>query len=406
LHPIQSINEEITIMSVARKIHTAMQRSSFIREMFEKGARLKAEHGADNVFDFSLGNPNVPPPEAFSRTLLDVVSACGPDSHCYMSQPGYAQARESVAAFLTKEQGVAFQAQDVIMTCGAAGALNVILKALLDPGDEVIVPTPRFVDYHFYIDNHGGVIRLAPTREDFTLDIDAIAAAINDKTKAVLINSPNNPTGQIYSAQSLAALGRLLTDRSRALDRIIYLISDEPYRKIVFDGHEVPSIFAAYEQSIVATSYSKDLSIPGERIGFAAVHPSAVHKDEIMAAMILTIRILGFINAPSLMQRVVADLQGACSDIGEYARKRELLCNGLADAGYDFVTPPGTFYLFPRSPIEDDVAFVNELMQELILTVPGTGFVGPGYFRIAFCVDDDTIVRAMPGFKRVMQKYK
>lgn len=393
-------------MSVARKIQTAMQQSSWIREMFEKGARLRAEHGVDNVFDFSLGNPNVPPPEDFSRTLLDVVSACGPDSHCYMSQPGYHHARESVAAFLTKEQGVTFQAQDVMMTCGAAGALNVILKALLDPGDEVIVPTPRFVDYHFYIDNHGGVMRLAPTLEDFTLDIDAIAAAINDKTKAVLINSPNNPTGQIYSAESLAALGRLLTDRSRSLDRIIYLVSDEPYRKIVFDGHEVPSIFTAYEQSIVATSYSKDLSIPGERIGFAAVHPLALHKDEIMAAMALTIRILGFINAPSLMQRVVADLQGVCSDVSEYARKRELLCNGLADAGYDFVTPPGTFYLFPKSPIEDDVAFVNELMQELILTVPGTGFVGPGHFRIAFCVDDDTIVRAMPGFRRVMQKYK
>lgn len=393
-------------MSVAQKIRTAMTQSFWIREMFEKGARLKAEHGADNVFDFSLGNPNVPPPEAFGRTLLDVVSTCGSDSHCYMSQPGYLQVRESVAAFLTKEQGMAFQAQDVMMTCGAAGALNVILKALLDPGDEVIVPTPCFVDYNFYIDNHGGTIRLVPTLEDFTLDIDAIAAAINDKTKVVLINSPNNPTGQIYSAESLAALGRLLTDRSRALDHIIYLVSDEPYRKIVFDDHEVPSIFAAYEQSIVATSYSKDLSIPGERIGFAAVHPSAVHKDEIMAAMALTIRILGFVNAPSLMQRVVADLQGACVDIGAYTRKRELLCNGLADAGYDFVTPPGTFYLFPKSPIEDDAAFVSELMQELILTVPGTGFVGPGYFRIAFCVDDDTIIRAMPGFKRVMQTYK
>lgn len=393
-------------MSVAQKIRTAMNQSFWIRQMFEKGARFKAEYGADNVFDFSIGNPNVPPPEAFGRALRDVVTTCGPDDHCYMSQPGYLQVRESVAAFLTKEQGVPFQAQDVMMTCGAAGALNVIFKALLDPGDEVIVPTPRFVDYNFYVDNHGGVIRLVPTHDDFTLDIDAIAGAINDKTKAVLINSPNNPTGQIYSAESLAQLGRLLTDRSRSLERIIYLVSDEPYRKIVFDDYEVPSIFAAYEQSIVATSYSKDLSIPGERIGFAAVHPSAVHKDDIMAAMTLTIRILGFINAPSLMQRVVADLQGVSADIGAYARKRELLCNGLADAGYDFVIPPGTFYLFPRSPIEDDVAFVNELMQELILTVPGTGFVGPGHFRIAFCVDDDTIVRAMPGFKRAMQKYK
>ncbi len=393
-------------MSVAQKIRTVMNQASWIRQMFERGARLKAEHGADNVFDFSLGNPNVPPPEAFGRALLDVVTTCGPGSHCYMPQPGYPQVCESVAAFLTKEQGVTVQAQDVMMTCGAAGALNVILKALLDPGDEVIVPTPCFVEYKFYVDNHGGVIRMVPTHGDFTLDIDAIAAAINDKTKAVLINSPNNPTGQIYSAESLAALGRLLTDRSRALDRIVYLVSDEPYRKIVFDGHEVPSIFAAYEQSIMATSYSKDLSIPGERIGFAAVHPSAVHKDEIMAAMALTIRILGFVNAPSLMQRVVADLQGVSVDVGEYARKRELLCNGLADAGYDFVTPPGAFYLFPRSPIEDDVAFVNELQQELILTVPGSGFVGPGHFRIAFCVEDDTIIRAMPGFRRVMQKYK
>jgi aspartate aminotransferase len=393
-------------MSVASKIRTAMHQSSWIREMFEKGARLKAEHGAGNVFDFSLGNPNLPPPEAFGRTLLDVVTTCGPGSHCYMPQPGYPQVCESVAAYLTREQGVPFEARDVIMTCGAAGALNVILKALLDPGDEVIVPTPCFVEYKFYVDNHGGVIRLVPTREDFTLDVDAIAAAINGKTKIVLINSPNNPTGQIYSAGSLEALGRLLTDRSRSLGRIIYLVSDEPYRKIVFDGREVPSIFAAYEQSIVATSYSKDLSIPGERIGFAAVHPSAVHKAEIMAAMALTIRILGFVNAPSLMQRVVADLQGVSVEIEAYARKRELLCNGLADAGYDFVTPPGAFYLFPRSPIEDDVAFVDELMQELILAVPGTGFVGPGHFRIAFCVDDETIVRAMPGFRRVMQKYQ
>jgi aspartate aminotransferase len=392
-------------MSVARKIHAAMHQSSWIREMFEKGARLKAEHGAANVFDFSLGNPNVPPPELFGRTLLDTVTTCGPGSHCYMPQPGYPQVCESVAAFLTKEQGAPFQAKDVIMTCGAAGALNVILKALLDPGDEVIVPTPCFVEYKFYVDNHGGAIRLVPTDDDFTLDIDAIAAAINDKTKAVLINSPNNPTGQIYSAESLGALGRLLTDRSRALGRVIYLVSDEPYRKIAFDGCKVPSIFAAYEQSIMATSYSKDLSIPGERIGFAAVHPSALHNEELMAAMALTIRILGFVNAPSLMQRVVADLQGVSVEIEAYARKRELLCSGLADAGYDFVKPQGAFYLFPKSPIEDDVAFVNELMQELILAVPGSGFVGPGYFRIAFCVDDDTIVRAMPGFRRVMQQF-
>lgn len=392
-------------MTVAQKIRTAMEQSSWIRKMFEEGAKLKAEHGAGNVFDFSLGNPNMPPPDAFADALLDVVSTCGPGSHCYMPQSGYPQVCQSVAAFLAKEQGVPIQAQEVLMTCGAAGALNVIFKALLDPGDEVIVPTPCFVEYRFYVDNHGGVIRMVPTREDFTLDIDAIAAAINEKTKAVLINSPNNPTGQIYSAESLAALGKLLTAKSKVLNRMIYLISDEPYRKIIFEDHQVPSIFQAYEQSIMATSYSKDLSIPGERIGFAAVHPAAIHKGEIMAAMALTIRILGFVNAPALMQRVIADLQGLSVDIGVYERKRELLCNGLADAGYNFITPPGAFYLFPKTPIEDDVAFVRELQQELILTVPGSGFLGPGHFRIAFCVKDETIINAMPGFKRVMRKY-
>ncbi len=393
-------------MTIAQKVRTVMEKSSWIRKMFEEGARLKAQHGAKNVFDFSLGNPNLPPPDEFGSALLEMVSTCGPGSHCYMPQPGHPQVCESVAAYLSKEQGVAMAAGDVLMTCGAAGALNVILKALLDPGDEVIVPTPCFVEYRFYVDNHGGVFRTVPSQEDFSLDLEAIEAAINAKTKAVLINSPNNPTGQVYTEESLATLGELLTTKSRELDRVIYLLSDEPYRKIVFDGRAVPSIFKAYDQSIMATSYSKDLSIPGERIGFAAVHPSATFKQEIMAAMALTIRILGFVNAPSLMQRVVADLQGLSVDIDIYQRKRDLLCDGLTDAGYDFDVPPGAFYLFPKTPIEDDVAFVRELQKELILTVPGSGFLGPGHIRIAYCVDDDTIVNALPGFKRVMAKYK
>jgi len=230
--------------------------------------------------------------------------------------------------------------------------------------------------------------------------------AITERTKVVLINSPNNPTGQIYSHDSLNALGKLLVEKSRDFGHIIYLISDEPYRKIVFDDAKVPSIFQSYPESIIATSYSKDISIPGERIGFAAVNPVATYKKELMAGMALTNRILGFVNAPALMQRVVACMQGMSVDIGEYKRKRDLLCDGLADAGYDFTPPPGAFYLFPRTPIADDVAFVKDLQQELILTVPGSGFAGPGHFRIAFCVDDQTIVNALPGFRRVMQKYK
>ena len=393
-------------MTIARKVRNVMKKSSWIRRMLEEGQRLKARHGVENVFDFSLGNPNLPPPDEFGHALLDIVTTCGPGSHCYMPQSGHPQVCESVAAHLSEEQGVAVGAGDVIMTCGAAGALNVILKALLDLGDEVIAPTPCFAEYSHYVDNHGGAIQCVPCREDFSLDLEAVRGAVNANTKAVLINSPNNPTGQVYSEESLAALGELLAAKSREMDRDIYLLSHEPYRKIVFDGQKVPSIFKAYGQSIVASSYSKDLSIPGERIGFAAVHPAANYKKDIMDAMAMAIRILGFVNAPLLMQRAVADIQGSSVDIGVYRRKRDMLCEGLADAGYDFEVPSGAFYLFPKTPIEDDVTFVRALQKELILTVPGSGFQGPGRFRIAFCVDDDTIVNAMPGFKRVMEKYR
>jgi aspartate aminotransferase len=393
-------------MTVARKITDIMAQSSWIRKMFEEGARLKAEHGADKVFDFSLGNPNLPPPEQFNEILRDTVDSCGLGDHCYMPQAGYPQVCESIAAYLAEEQGVAISCDEIIMTCGAAGALNVILKAILDPGDEVLTPTPCFVEYRFYADNHGGVLKMVGTRPDFSLDLEAMGDAITARTKIVLINSPNNPTGQIYSRESLDALGRLIEEKSRTFGQTIYLVSDEPYRKIVFDDATVPSIFQCCKESIIATSYSKDISIPGERIGFAAVNPAATHRTDLLAGMTLTNRILGFVNAPALMQRVVACMQGMSVDIGEYQRKRDLFCDGLADAGYDFTKPPGAFYLFPRTPVDDDVEFVKALQQELILTVPGSGFAGPGHFRIAFCVDDQTIVNAMPGFKRVMQKYK
>ena len=393
-------------MTVAQKISQIMDQSSWIRKMFEEGARLKAEHGADKVFDFSLGNPNLPPPEKFNEILRDTVDSCGLGDHCYMPQTGYPQVCVSIAEYLAGEQGVDITSKEIVMTCGAAGALNVIFKALLDPGDEVLTPTPCFVEYRFYADNHGGVLKMVGTRPDFNLDLDAIEAAITEKTKIMLINSPNNPTGQIYDKESLDALGELLAKKSSQYGHIIYLVSDEPYRKIVFGDATVPSIFKCYNESIIATSYSKDISIPGERIGFAAVNPATTHKKTLMAGMALTNRILGFVNAPALMQRVVACMQGMSVDIGEYQRKRDLFCEGLADAGYDFTTPSGAFYLFPRTPIDDDVAFVRALQEELILVVPGSGFAGPGHFRIAFCVDDQTIINSLPGFKKVMQKYK
>jgi aspartate aminotransferase len=393
-------------MTIAKHIKTTLSGSSWIRKMFEEGTRLKAEHGVENVFDFSLGNPNLKPPEKFQTALDNAVMASSEQGHGYMPNMGHPHVRKSVADFLCAEEDVQVSEDDVIMTCGAAGALNVILKAILDPGDEVITPAPYFVEYKYYADNHGGSLRTVPTKPDFSLDIGAISAVITKKTKAVLINSPNNPTGQMYSKESLDELGMLLKEKGEKLNRTLYLISDEPYRKIVYDGCTVPSIFKSYRESIIATSYSKDISIPGERIGFLAVHPEASFKEELIEGMALANRILGFVNAPALMQRIVASLQGASVDISVYARRRDLLCNGLADCGYDFVKPAGAFYLFPRTPIPDDVKFVQTLQEELILAVPGSGFGGPGHFRIAFCVDDNTIINAMPGFKRAMEKFR
>ncbi len=391
-------------MTIAKKIESLIAKQSWIRNMFEEGTRLKAEHGAQNVYDFSLGNPKLPPPEKFNEVLKDTVDSSAPGDHGYMPNIGYPQVCAAVAEYLSKEQQVSITQKEVLMTCGAAGGLNVIFKAILDPGDEVITPAPYFVEYNSYVDNHGGTLKTVSTKPDFNLDIDAISTAISEKTKAILINSPNNPTGYVYSEESLNELGELLKIKGEKLNRTIYLVSDEPYRKIVYDGIKVPSIFTCYNESIITASYSKDISIPGERLGFVAINPNASFKDDLKAAMAITNRILGFVNAPALMQRVVARLQGISVDISEYARKRDLMCNGLADSGYEFMKPSGAFYLFPRTPISDDVEFVRSLQKELILAVPGSGFGGPGYFRIAFCVDDDTIKNSIPGFKKVMER--
>lgn len=309
-------------MTIAKKIEEIMSKSSWIRKMFEEGTRLKAEHGAENVFDFSLGNPSLQPPDDFYRVLKETVASDQPGVHAYMPNTGYPQVCEAIAAYMSTEQQASLSGKEIIMTCGAAGALNAILKAVLDPEDEVITPVPCFVEYGFYAGNHGGVLKTVETNPDFSLNLEALAAAVNVKTKVVLINSPNNPTGQIYSKESLKALGQMLKDKSAELGRTLYLVSDEPYRKIIYDGAEVPSIFGCYANSIIATSYSKDLSIPGERLGFIAVNPAAEYKETLLGGMALANRILGFVNAPALMQRVVARLQGKSVDISVYARKK------------------------------------------------------------------------------------
>ena len=391
-------------MAISKKIEAFIEKSSWIRKMFEEGARLKAIHGADRVYDFSLGNPNLEPPARFQEALKAIVDDPSPGTHAYMPNTGYPDVRKAVAAHVAKEQETDVSENEIIMTCGAAGGLNVILKTLLDPGDEVITPTPYFVEYGFYVDNHGGRLVAVQAASDFTLDIDAIMAAVSDKTKALLINSPHNPTGQVYSAQSLETLGIRLAEKGREIGRTLYLISDEPYRKIVYDGVTVPSIFTAYAESIITTSYSKDLSVPGERIGFIAVNPASAEKNLLINGMALSNRILGFVNAPAIMQRVIGRLQGEHVDISLYAKRRQLLCDGLAACGYRFVRPAGAFYLFPESPVKDDVEFVRALQEERILAVPGTGFGKPGYFRLAYCVSDRIITDAMPGFARAIEK--
>jgi len=392
-------------MPISTKIKDYMERASWIRKMFEQGIELKNKLGPDKVFDFSLGNPNLEPPDEVHKAILDIMADKRPGKHAYMPNAGLKETRESVAAFLSKEHGLALSGEQVIMTCGAGGGLNVALKTVLDPGDEVLVLSPYFVEYFFYIDNHNGNGKLVKTKEDFTLDLKAIEAAITSKTKAIIINSPNNPSGRIYDETSLRNLGKLFETIKQINNQTIYLLADEPYSKIIYDEARVPSVFQVYANSMIITSYSKDLSLPGERIGYVAVNPRMENWKQVVDGLTFCNRILGFVNAPALMQHIISKLQGVQVDVSEYQRKRDNLCRGLAEAGYSFIKPEGAFYLFPKSPIPDDVLFVNTLLQENILAVPGTGFGTPGYFRLAYCVGDRVIEGSMEGFRRAIRKF-
>jgi aspartate aminotransferase len=390
-------------MAISEKIRHQIEASSWIRKMFEAGNALKARYGADKVCDFSLGNPNIEPPERFTAVLRGLVHEEVRGTHRYMPNGGYPEVRAAVADFVSGEQQVDLRGEHVILTCGAGGALNVALKTIINPGDTVLTSTPYFVEYGTYADNHGGKLETVPGREDFDIDIEELGSRITSKTVAVIINSPNNPSGYIYPEQTIEKLGRLLRQKSIDTGRTIYLISDEPYRKIVYDGERVPPVFPFYENSIIVSSYSKDLSIPGERIGWLAVHPKAEDVEELTNGFVLCNRTLGYVNAPALMQRAVQQLQGYSVDVGVYQRKRDLLCRMLARIEYEFIKPKGTFYLFPVAPGGDDREFVRLLQEQLVLTVPGTGFGSPGYFRIAFCVDDEVIERSKEGFERAFR---
>jgi aspartate aminotransferase len=374
--------------------------------MFEEGEELKRLYGEENIFDFSLGNPNLEPPASLKKALKALADSPIPGMHRYMPNCGYSDTRCAIAEFLSEESGLPFDEKHVVMTVGAAGGLNVVLKSILDEGEEVIVPSPYFMEFKFYIGNCGGEIRLVETNGDFSLNLKEIEKAIGVKTKAILINSPNNPTGVVYDQASFEKLGKLLKKKSQELGRTLYLITDEAYRRIVFDRIQLPIAFRYYPHTIRVTSHSKDLSLPGERIGYIAVHPLCEEVDELISAIVFANRTLGFVNAPALMQRLVAPLQRNSVNIREYEEKRDLFYNSLTAFGYEVVKPQGAFYLFPKAPIKDDVVFVKELQSKRILTVPGTGFGKPGYFRIAYAVDKKVIEGALPGFKEVAEKYR
>jgi len=388
-------------MPVADKMIEMIEKSTMIRKMFEEGAKLKAMHGAENVYDFSLGNPDVPPPPEFKKVLKDLVNDDNL-SHGYTPSPGLPQVRKAVADFVGSEHGVNLTPEMVIMTVGAAGALNDIFKALINPGDEILTPAPYFVGYNQYSFIAGAALKTVPTDSNFHLDPAAIEGAINANTRVMLINSPNNPTGAVYAAGELAQLAEVLNRASSRFGRRIYLVSDEPYCKITYDV-QVPSVFQAYPHSIIVNSYSKALSLAGERIGYLAVHPDAEEAPLVVGAAAVA-NTMYSVNAPSLIQQAIGKLQGITVDVAIYRRRRDLLCAGLSEAGYEFNIPEGAFYLFPKSPIADDMEFINRLKDELILAVPGTGFGAPGYFRLSYAVPDATISGSLAGFKRALEK--
>ncbi|MDR2069587.1 MAG: pyridoxal phosphate-dependent aminotransferase [Spirochaetaceae bacterium] len=395
-------------MPIANAVQEALRSSSLIRKMFEEGALLKKQYGADRVFDFSIGNPDIDPPPAFHNILVKLAEEDKKGSHGYMPNAGFPEVREILAKQASREQGVPLGGGHIIMAVGAAGGLNVVLKALLNPGDEVVVSRPYFMEYKAYAANYGGRLIEIDSLSDFNLNIPAIAAGLSEKTAAVLINSPHNPTGRIYPEKTIAALADALREHGKKTGRFPYLIADEPYREIAYNQFQVPPILSAYEESLVVTSYSKSLSLPGERIGYIAVNPGIRDQDQVLAALIYATRVLGYVNAPALMQRIVAELTDARVDVEVYARRRDAFKKVLDDAGISYAEPEGAFYLFARVPGKsgDDGAFVNYLKKHLILGVGGSGFGKPGWVRFAYCVDEGVIKASAGVFKKAAAEWQ
>ncbi|MBR3392526.1 MAG: pyridoxal phosphate-dependent aminotransferase [Firmicutes bacterium] len=392
---------------ISRKMSYLAKNGSAIRAMFEEGKEMAAKFGRENVYDFSLGNPNTPAPEIIRESAIQILNEMDPVFlHGYMSNVGYENVRDSIAADLNRRFGTSYERKHLIMTVGAAGAMNIALKTLLDAGDEVVIQAPYFGEYNNYISNFDGVpVIISPREEDFSLNLSEMEQKIGPKTKALILNSPNNPTGVIYPEKDIIALADLLRTKQKEYGHAIYLISDEPYREIVFGNYEVPHLPDYYENTFVGYSYSKSLSLAGERIGYLLISPQMEDLDAVIGAAGVANRILGFVNAPSLIQQVVARCADQTSDMGVYIRNREILYRELTAYGYQMVEPKGAFYMFPKCPIPDDKAFCQAAKKYRILIVPGSTFMGPGYFRVAFCVSEKTVLDSLEGFRLLAHEY-
>lgn len=394
---------------ISEKMKPLVENNSVIRVMFEEGKRLAAIHGAENVYDFSLGNPNVPAPDEVKQAILDILEE--EDStvvHGYMSNAGFEDVRETIARSLNERFGTRFGAGNILMTVGAASGLNVILKTILNPGDEVITFAPYFVEYGNYVRNYDGkLVVVSPNTVDFQPNLEEFAEKITEKTKAVIINTPNNPTGVVYSEATLIRIGEILRKKEAQFGSTIVLISDEPYRELAYDGVQVPYVTKYYADTVIGYSYSKSLSLPGERIGYLVIPSEMTDFEEVFTAATIANRVLGSVNAPSLMQKVVKRCieNGAAVNLEAYDRNRNLLYQGLKNFGYECIKPEGAFYLFVKSPIADEKAFCAQAQRYNLLMVPGSSFACPGYVRIAYCVSAEQIERSMPAFEKLAKDY-
>jgi aspartate aminotransferase len=391
-------------MAIASQIKQYMADSSWIRRMFELGIAMKRERGEENVFDLSLGNPVMEPPPEFMIEMRRLLDEMPTGSHRYMPNAGYTETRAAVASALAEETGLPYGPEHVMMAVGAGGGINAVLHALCEPEDEVVIFAPFFAEYLFYAVNHGAKSVAVGCDSDFTPDLAELEAKITPRTKVVMVNSPNNPSGRVYPGTFIRDLGELLQRRGQELGTEIYLLSDEPYRKIIFDNQPYPFPQLAYDKTITVTSHSKDLALPGERIGYVAVHPGYEGGAELMDAFVFCNRVLGFVNAPAMMQHVVRALQHVTVDVSDYQKKRDYLYDVLTEAGYRVFKPEGAFYMFPESPVEDEMLLVEALQRHGVLVVPGRGFGMPGYFRISYCVDQRVLEGAAPGFRAVAKE--